>query len=339
MRTISFVFSSIALINVIFNYVGLRTINYVFYLDFLVFGLFATLLFTEIMGSVVLIFWWKKYHKAVLPYIIPVWEVTGTFGALWVVLSDFAFPPILIPLAQIFAAAIMIFLIFFVARNVSIAFGEFIVKKKWLDERKLYTGYALSSLLIGIVVLYVLAGIIGGYGVDLSTMTINLGTWFSHAADILFVVGAVIILVGLAPVFYGAKELGKAGVLLTVIGVAISSVSMVLFNPAGLSWVIAFPIILTIIPPLGFLSEKLRPIVSNKLVFIIWATVAIFTLNFAVYPSAFGGAVSVDAVTTSGPMKFAYFSMTLVGGIILGILVALYVVAWGRRNRATNTSS
>lgn len=309
------------------------TINFIFYLDFFVFGLFASLLFTEIMGSVVLILWWDKYHKAVLPYIVPVWEVTGTFGAFWVVLSDFAFPQILIPLAQIFAAAIMIFLIFFVIRNASIAFGEFIKKKGWLDERKLYTGYSLASALIGVVVLYVLSAVISGYGIDLTALSINLLTWFSHAADILFVIGAVIILVGLAPVFYGAKDLSKIGLIFTVIGVVISSVSMVLFNPEGLSWMLALPIVLTIIPSVGFLTKQLTPIVTNKLVFIIWVAVTVFTLNFAVYPTAFGGAISVDAVTTSGPMSSAYFSMTAVGGTILAILVIFYAVAVSRRNK------
>lgn len=314
-------------------------INSVFYLDFFVFGLFASLLFTEIMGSAVLILWWNKYRKAVLPYIIPIWEVTGTFGAFWVVLSDFAFPPILIPLAQIYAASIMIFLIFFVLRNASIVFGEFIIKKGWLDERKLYTGYSLASLLIGVVVLYVLSGIIGGYGIDLTTLSINLFTWLSHAADILFVIGAVIILVGLAPVFYGAVDLGKIGLIFTIVGVAISTVSVVLFNPEGLSWMIALPILLTIIPSVGFLTKQLSPIVTNKLIFILWVAVDIFTLNFTVYPTAFGGAINVDSITATGPMASAYFSMTLVGGIILALLVVLYVVAVSRKNKALASAS
>ena len=285
------------------------------------------------MGSAVLILWWNKYHKAVLPYIVPIWEITGTFGAFWVVLSDFAFPNIIIPLAQIYGDAIMIFLILFVARYASIVFGEFIVKKRWLDERKLYTGYSLSSLIIGLVVLYVLAGVIGGYGINLASLTISLSIWITHSADLLFVLGAVIILVGLAPVFYGAKDLAKIGVVFTLLGVVISSASLILFKPAGLSWVIALPILLTIIPSVGFLTKQLSPIVSNKLVFILWASVDIFTLNFAVYPKAFGGAINVDAFTTSGPMGYAYFSMTAIGGVILALLVIVYVVAVNRKNK------
>lgn len=138
------------------------TINFVFYLDFLVFAIFSSLLITEIMGAIILLAWWKRYRRTVLQYIVPVWEVTGTFGAFWVVLSDFAFPGVLIPLAGLYAGAIMIFLILFVARNSTIVFGEYIIKKGWLDERKLYAGYSVSTLFIGIVVLYVLSGVIGG---------------------------------------------------------------------------------------------------------------------------------------------------------------------------------
>ena len=68
-------------------------------------------------------------------YSDPIWEITGTFGAFWLVNSYFAYPALLIPFARIFGTLLIVFLIFFVARNSSIAFGESITKRKWLDKK------------------------------------------------------------------------------------------------------------------------------------------------------------------------------------------------------------
>lgn len=298
------------------------TINGLFYFDFFVFGVFAALLSTEIMGSVVLLLWWNKYKTPVLKYIVPVWEVTGTFGAFWVVFSDLAFPGILIPLASIYAGAIMIFLILFVARNTSISFAEFIIKKGWLDERKLYIGYSLASIFIGIVVLYILSGIIGGH--------VTIYTWFGHAEDLLFVLGTVVILVGLAPVFFGVPDLKKASLLFTVIGVVISITGAYLFKSAASSFlpvVVIVPIVLTILPAVLFYVDKLRQLLTNKLFFIGWLSVDLFSLSFMVYPKFMGGTMSVDSLTASGPMVGAITLVSILGGIILAILVAIYVLA------------
>lgn len=295
--------------------------------------MFAALLSTEIMGGVVLLVWWKKYRKPVLEYIVPIWEITGTFGAFWVVLSDFAFPSIIVPLAGLYAAAIMIFLILIVARNSSIVFGEYIVKKKWLDEHKLYVMYSLSTVLLGLIVLYIVSGIIGGYGVSLSPFNVNLTTWISHPADLLFIIGTVIILLGLAPVFFGAKDLANMSVLFTVLGVVISTITVYLFQGSGISWMVVIPVLLTLLPAILFKFDKLVALLTNKLFFLAWLSVDLFSLNFLVYPKAFGQSISVDSLTTSGPMYSAYFLISLIGGILLAILIALYSVAVARKKR------
>ncbi|HYA11260.1 MAG TPA: hypothetical protein VEH10_06300, partial [Thermoplasmata archaeon] len=126
--------------------------NWPFYINFAIFSVFLTLFVTELMGAVLLLLFYEPSKKKVLPYIVPVWEVTGTFAAFWVVTADFAYPSMLIPVAALLASAIVVFLIFLVARNASISFAEYIVKRRWLDEKKLYQAYAVSTLLIGVVV-------------------------------------------------------------------------------------------------------------------------------------------------------------------------------------------
>ena len=72
-------------------------------------------------------------------------------------------------------------------------------------------------------------------------------------------------------------------------------------------------------------SKKTAAIVSNKAVFLTFLSAIIFSLQFLVYPSAIGGAVSVNAVTTSGPMTSAYLSITTAGGAMLVIMLGFYM--------------
>ena len=307
-------------------------INYIFYFDFAVFSVFVTLFITEVMGSVMILIGWDRYRRGVLDYIIPVWEVTGTFAAFWVVASDFAFPKILIPLADIFPWMIMLFLILFVARNSTIVFAEFIMKRGWLDERKLFSGYALSTLLIAVVVLIVLSGIIGGTGINLSNLSLNMGAWVSSAGGWLFLVGVVIIALGLAPVFYNVPDMKKLTLPFTALGIAISTLAFYALSPGSFSVLVIIPIIMTILVPLLFLIQPVRKFVTNKLFFIGWASIDIFTMNFMVYPNAFGNKLPVDAFTTTGPLTGMYFVISLLGVVILGILVSLYAYAVRRKS-------
>ncbi len=306
---------------------GVSTINLIFYVTFLVFSVFATLLITEIMGSVLMLIAWDRTRSKVLEYIVPIWEVTGTFGVFWVVVVDFSFPGILIPAAHIYAVAIMLFLILMVARNASIVFGEYIMKKGWLDEKKLYRAYSLSTIALGTVVLVILSSIISGKGVDLATLEFQLGAWLSSGGSYAFIIGTLLIGVGLAPAFFGLKELRFLSLPATFTGVGLSLLSYYLYLPALLSPYIAIPVVITLLVPVLFSVEKTNALVANKLVFALVSVVILFSLNFLVYPSAFGKTLVVDSVTTSGPMVQAFFYITVIGGFILAAMITVYLFA------------
>ena len=312
-------------------------INWLFYINFAVFSVFLTLFVTEMMGAVLLLLFWEKSRKKVLEYIIPVWEVTGTFAAFWVVTADFAYPVLIIPVASMFAATIIIFPILFVGRNASISFGEYIISSGWLDEKKLYRLYSLFTLLIGLVVVAVLSGIVSGRGVNLSNFSFSLATWISAPASILYIAGVLLIAIGLAPIFYSLEELRRLTLPLTVFGVLISGLSLYLYSASFMTYMFLVPALLTILPPLLYQSGRTAPIVSNRLVFGALATIIIFSMNYLVYPTAFGGRLPVDAVTTSGPMAGAFIVLSAAGAVIVGMLMFLYILAV--RNSGRTVSS
>ena len=300
--------------------------NGIFELYYAVFAVFASLLITELMGAVVLLLFWKQANAKVLEYIVPIWEITGTFGALVVVMGDFAYPTLLIPIASMFAPLLTVFLILFVARNASIAFAEFIIKRKWLDRVKLYKLYALSTLFLGITFLVLLSALVSGAGVILTEGTFSLGAWVSSSGSLLFVIGTLGIGVGVTPVFFSLNPMKKIVLPLTGAGVGLSVLAYYLYSPSFVSSLMLVPVALTLLAGVLFVaSKKTAAIVSNKAIFITVLSVIIFSLQFLVYPSAMGGAINVDAVTTSGPLTPAYLIFTAVGGVMLAIMLRFYI--------------
>jgi cytochrome bd ubiquinol oxidase subunit II len=313
--------------------------NLIFETNYAIFAIFASLLITEIMGSVLLLFFYDATKSKVLEYIVPIWEVTGTFGAFWVVTGDFAFPSLLIPVASIFGALLTVFLILFVGRNASIVFGEFVIKRRWLDAKKLYQGYAVSTLLLGVSVLILLSSLVSGKGIVGLTSAFSLGNWISSPGSLVFLAGTLLIGVGLAPVFFGLKALRMKYFPLTVLGVIISIGAYYLYSPSFVSYWIAIPALLTVAAGLLFLSDKTASIVTNKAVFITLLSVIIFSLQPLIYPNVIGQSIAVDTVTTSGPMASVFYTITLGGGALLAVMLAFYVLIAMRQKQGATAQS
>jgi cytochrome bd ubiquinol oxidase subunit II len=297
-------------------------LNGIFEVNYAVFSVFAALLITEIMGAVVLLIAWPAKSK-VLDYVVPVWEVTGTFGAFWVVTGDFAYPTLLIPVATIFTPLLIIFLLLWVARSASMAFAEFITQKGWLDEAKLYRSYAIATIALGLVVLVLLSSLVGGQGVNLTSGSFSILSWIT-AGNLAFILGTLMLGVGLAPVFFDLQPIRRLVLPFSGAGVAISVISYWLMSPSLITPWMALPAILTLLAGSLYLWPKTAKIVTNKAVFIAALSAIIFSLQPLVYPNAIGQAVAIDSVTTQGVMAGAFLSMTAVGTLLLIVMLVVY---------------
>ncbi|MDG6907768.1 MAG: hypothetical protein JRN20_18505 [Nitrososphaerota archaeon] len=304
--------------------------NLIFETNYAVFSIFAALLITEIIGSVLLLLFYDAVKSKVLGYVVPIWEVTGTFAAFWVVTGDMAYPTLLIPVATIFGSLLTIFLITLVGRNATIVYGEFIAKRRWLDSKKLYRGYAISTLLLGVCALVLLSSLVSGAGIldnaNPLASAFNFANWASKAGSWLFVVGTLLIGIGLAPVFFDIRPFAKKYFVLTVLGVLISILGYYSYSSSLISYYIAIPALLTIVANLLYFSKKTASVVTNKAVFISVLTIIIFSLQPLVYPKFVGQALTIDTFVTTGPMASVFYATTWVGGALLAIMIGIY--AW-----------
>lgn len=310
------------------------TTNWLFYINFAVFSVFLTLFITELMGAILLLVAYDRAKARVLEHVVPIWEVTGTFAVFWVVTADFAYPSMLIPVATLLAGYIVVFLILLVARNASISFAEYIVKRTWLDDKKLYQTYAVATILLGAVVVVILSAIVSGAGVTLATLSFSFVGWLTNPGSLPYLLGVLLIGVGLAPVFYGIEELRRWALPVTVLGVAVEAVALHLYAGRFVNGSFLVPALLTILPAVLFQSSRTAPIVTNKIVFGAVGCLIIFSQSYLVYPTAFRGAITVAAVTTTGPMVGAFDILSAAGFVIVGLLMAFYLFVANRSSRA-----
>jgi hypothetical protein len=74
-----------------------------------------------------------------------------------------------------------------------------------------------------------------------------------------------------------------------------------------------------------YLWPRTAKIVTNKAVFLALLAIIIFSLQPLVYPKVIGQALAIDSVTTAGAMADAFVSVTVVGGVLLVVMLALYM--------------
>jgi hypothetical protein len=213
-------------------------------------------------------------------------------------------------------------------------FGEFITKRRWLDAKKLYQGYAVSTLLLGVIVLILLSSLVSGAGVltnanPLST-PFDLLAWASRSGSWLFLAGTLLIGVGLAPVFFDIEPFAKKYFAFTVLGVLMSIGAYYAYSASLVTPYLAVPVLLTLVANVLYFSRT-RRIVTNKAVFIAILSVIIFSLQPLIYPKFVGQALSIDSLTASGPMVSVFYETTWVGWALLAAMLAIYFMAVARQ--------
>ena len=95
------------------------------------------------------------------------------------------------------------------------------------------------------------------------------------------------------------------------------------------SWM-AVPVLLTLAVGALYLWPRTSKVVTNKAVFLVVLSVIVFSLQPLIYPKAIGQELPIDAVTTTGAMADAFFSITVVGGLLLALMLSLYVIVAAR---------
>jgi cytochrome d ubiquinol oxidase subunit II len=316
----------------------------------------VTMFSTELMAIVPIAtrFNNNKTRINVLSYIVPVWEVVGTFFVLWLVDMENIIPILMPAISYALFPLFATFIFFLVVRNSFIIYAEFVWhENKYFNERKLYVIYTVATFIMGIMALSILAAISSGYGVHLygfgvysskpySSSYTNFGVFYSHLGVIGFIIGALIMANGVGMVFYKLTDrktaMGKfLPLILVIIGLAIfmpSYYSITTKDYMVNNAYIIIPIVLALIIPVLYIFKSTTYLASYKPFIIILSIISIAFLELRVYPYVFGNAnivVYVPAVLTDSPMEYLAFIISAIGGTWLVLMMIYYAYVSNHR--------
>ena len=97
-----------------------------YFINYGIFSAMLSLLLLETGASMLVLLDYRKYIETVLKYIVPIWEINGTFIAFYVVNLEATYPYMVKLIGTIYVAPVLAGLIIFMAHNAYLAYSEYV---------------------------------------------------------------------------------------------------------------------------------------------------------------------------------------------------------------------
>ena len=206
-----------------------------FSINYFIFSVFLTLFGLEVGIAVTLLLEYEKHKDKMKKFLMPLWEVTGTFAIFYLVNLEATVPSMLMLLGTVFAVPLLVAAIFFILRNAFLSYSEYMEDKR-LEKRYLHV-YAIATLVVAFIVISVLDSGISGIGINASAYSINMLKMFANSFNVLMFVGIALLSVFVTALFFDIREYkwfpGMAAILgIIAITIAIHSAMGYLFSAA-----------------------------------------------------------------------------------------------------------
>lgn len=295
-----------------------------------IFSMFFAMISSELMAASAIIFRYEESVSKVFKFLVPIWEVTGTFFVFYAVNIEALVPDALPFIAYTFTPYILVFLILYIGRNSSIISAEYIWKNRIVDRKMLYRIYAIVTYALGIMILIIYTAVISGSGVGFSSNSFSLYSFISFLPDDGFIIGSAIILFGLASVFYDLDVKNYLPFAVMVLGMLIAAPSLIALNDLTDEYLLIPAGILTIFPAILRLFPGYRSLASNKLLVQALLASSSFLIIFSAYPWILGRSLNITTLLNSSVMQQQIFYTTIIGGILLLIMTIVFFRVFSR---------
>ncbi len=291
-----------------------------YFINYGIFSAMLSLLLVETGASVLVLLDYQKYIERVLKYIVPIWEINGTFVAFYLVNLEATYPYMVKLIGTIYIAPVLAGLIIFMAHNAYLAYSEYIEKE---EPKKLYMKiYSISMVVVAFIAVSILTSAVSGIGINTATMSISLLTMFVNGFNILMFIGIVFITLSATLMFFNARLLGTdlAPVLLAAIGIVLVGVASLIYVPyitgnfSRLYVYIIPAVVLLLLAAMLNLGSHRRLTRIATVSFLLYAMMYFGVLQ---YPFFFGKTINADSILNSSALVPYVNWVTLLGGIFL----------------------
>ncbi len=305
-----------------------------FSIDYFIFSIFLTLFGLETGIAVTLLLEYDKYKGTLKSFLMPLWEITGTFAVFYIVNFEATFPSLLIIVGSAYMLPLLVGAMFFIFRNAFLSYSEYMGNKK--AEKTYLHIYALATIVVAFIAISVLDSGISGIGINTQSYLINVPVMFINSFNLLMFVGIALLAVFAAAAFFGVKEYkwipGAAAPLgIIVIAIAVYSKLPYLFHNAvsfGLPYLIGLLVLLGIAIYAHYSGRKF-----TRYAVVLWFILAVNFFGFMQQPFLFGGTVNTSLYLPTGSSAVYVNMVTAVGfTILIASLIYFIYITYVKHN-------
>ena len=289
-----------------------------------IFSMFFAMISSELMAASAIVFRYEESTSKVFKFLVPIWEVTGTFFVFYAVNIEALVPDALPFIAFTFTPYILVFLILYVGRNSAIISAEYIWRNRIISKKMLYRVYAVITYILGLMILVIFTAVISGAGVGFSNNSFNLFSFISFIPDDGFIIGSAVILFGLASVFYDLRVRDYLPIAVIIVGMLVAGPSLLAMHDLTDKYLLIPAAVLTIAPAVLRIFPKYRFIASSKLLIQGFLASSSFLIIFSLYPWLLGRSLKITTLLNSSVMQQQIFYTTIIGGILLLMLTIVF---------------
>ncbi len=301
--------------------------NLLYGMNYAIFAVFFMLFILEIGIALGFLFAYKKKDQ-MKRYLMPIWEVTGTFAVFYLVNFETTYPTAISLVGNIYIAPLLIAAIFFIFRNAFIAYSEYVGN---ITSEKTYLRiYSVATIITAFLVISVLSSGISGFGVNVTYATSNFLTLLFNPFNILIFVSVLLFAIFAVSVFFEIESMKRIGFLCAFLGILITAFALYSYTYYAIknevflwhSLVILFVLLISTMY-MSIRKQKLA-----KYVALAWLFDAITYFGTLVYPFWFGTKTSPDNYLVNSVTGHYAALATAFGGLFLLIALAyfLYII-------------
>ncbi len=305
--------------------------NVIYTLNYAVFAAFFTLFVIEVGIAASFLISYRDKDR-LKRYLMPVWEITGTFAVFYLVNFEASFPTAIKIIGSAYLVPLLIAAMFFIFRNAFIAYSEYISNVR--SERTFLRIYSVATIITAFVVVAVLGSGVSGIGINVQAMSANIYAMLFNPFALLLFVSVALIGIFVISVFFGLGRRKRLVYTSAPIAILLIFAALYLYdryalvNAAAYWPILAFTIALLAV--VMYLDAKAKK--ASRYAVVAWLFWAIMYFGMIMYPYWFGGTVNSQSYLVNAITGRYTVAITITGGVFLvGALTYFIYIAYLKR--------
>ena len=306
--------------------------NFMYLLNHAIFAAFLSLIIIEVGISLLGLMDYKQYWERMKSYLMPMWEINGTFAVFYVVAFEAMYPKLLGIVGTVYIIPALVAALFFILRNAFLAYSEYIGDMK--SEKRLITVYGASTIIVAILAISIFTSGVSGTGINVAVQNISVA-FMANLFNVLAIISIVLISIFCAKVVFGFAKKPVIDMLFATLGIVIMIIA-VFFGPSYMIYslksgtdIALFLFELVFLFVVVILHSSGRKL--GRILIIPWVFSAVMAFSVFQYPYILGEEVNMVSYTTTGAIAGYVTFITLAGFAILAVSLGFLVYISSRQ--------